>query len=502
MTSTDFGVLKDMEGIAGTFAAENRDIVERMLEKVRHRGPDSKSIHADDNVALGAVGKTPGSGRTVAAVVERDGVAVASDSYLFNRIELAGRFAPAAGLDITDRELLLEMYSQLGADLFNHLNGAFAVAIVDGGKTVLARDAYGLKPLYLSGDLETGSYSSEIKSQMIAGEEFAPFPPGKVVIEGKGLTSINPKGAHMRTSAADSDGVEELRRALLDSTSRSLEGGDGFNILLSGGVDSTAIAAAASQITDDLKTVCVSFEGSVDAGMAQKVADTLGTDHHEKAYEVDEMLDILDDVVYAAETFDYPLVRSCIPNYMATHQFDDTSRVTLCGEGGDEVFAGYDYMRDIESDEALRKERRNLLEGGHMTGFQRVDRMTASASLDGRMPIMDRNVVDLGLGMSRQAVLGSTINESKLALRKAFAHMIPDEVVWRRKMRFSDGAGSIKALVDVADRIVSDREFEKERGELPGDRIRTKEELLYYRSFKKHFDSPSAMKAVGFTPRP
>ena len=313
---------------------------------------------------------------------------------------------------------------------------------------------------------------------------------------------VHPSIERMRTDVADTGGVEGLRHALLESTRRSLDGGDGFNILLSGGVDSTAIAAAASQVTDDLQTVCVSYEGGEDADMAQKVADTLGTHHHEKPYGVDEMLDSLDDVIYAAETFDYPLVRSCIPNYIATHQFTDTRRVTLCGEGGDEVFAGYDYMREIESDEALRQERRNLLKDGHRTGFQRVDRMTASASLDGRMPIMDRNVVDLGLGMSRQKVLGSDINESKLALRKVFAHMIPDEVVWRRKMRFSDGAGSLKALVDVADRIVSDKEFERERKELPGDRIRTKEELLYYRSFKKHFDSESAIKAVGFTPRP
>ncbi|UCE45057.1 MAG: hypothetical protein JSU93_06640 [Methanobacteriota archaeon] len=491
-----------MQGVSGTFGAEDKELIMRMLERLRHRGPDGSSVHAANDTVLGAVCKTPSSGRIVDAIAEKDGVAVASDSYIFNKPELVRAFASDSDLNISDQELLLAMYSELGANMFGYIDGAYATAIVDGKSTILARDGYGLKPLYLSGDEMSGVFSSEIKSQMVASDRFIPFPPGTVMVKDHGMEAIHPINLSAEGGGSKGGGVEELRQMLVDSTRKSLDGGDGFNILLSGGVDSTAIAAAASQITDDLETVCVGFEGGADAGMAQKVADDLGTDHHEKSYDADEMLDVLDDVIYAAETFDFPLVRSCIPNYIATHQFGDKSRITLCGEGGDEVFAGYDYMRDIESDEALRRERINLLKGGYLTGFQRVDRMTSSASLDGRMPIMSKGVVNLGLGMSRQAVLGRSITESKLALRKAFSYMLPEEVVWRKKMRFSDGAGSLKALVDVANKAISDEEFERERRAVPGDRIRTKEELLYYRSFIKHFDSESAVKAVGFTPRP
>jgi asparagine synthase (glutamine-hydrolysing) len=490
-----------MEGIAGTYGKEDRDLVCRMLRKLKHRGPDDRRMHEDDRVVLGARAARLGQVRQ-RAIAEDDGVTVASDSYLFNRELLKEAFVPNVDDVPSDPELLLRMYMELGTDMFGYLDGGFSVAIADGRRTILARDRYGLKPLYLSGGIRMGSYSSEMKSQMLAEEEFVPFPPGKMMVSGKGFMPIRQRRTLDGRVGRSTSNVAALREALTKSTEEASGGTDGFNILLSGGIDSSAIAAAASLVTDDLDTVCVGFEGGEDAGMARKVSDRLGTNHKEITYEADEMLDVLDDVVYSAESFDFPLIRSCIPNYMATHSFEDRGKVLLCGEGGDEVFAGYDYMREIRDDSDLRNERRNLLRTGHLTGFQRVDRMTASASLDGRMPIMSRKVVDLGLGMSRRSIMGADINRTKLPLRRAFADLLPKQVTRRRKQRFSDGAGSMTALVDVTDRLISDEEFERERGELPRNRIRTKEELLYFRAFKKRFDSESAVRAVGFTPRP
>ena len=471
------------------------------MMRIKHRGPDDRRIREDHMSVLGARATRLGEEK-VKAIAEADGVALASDSYIFNKDILRKAFVPDWEGDLSDAELLLRMYRDQGTDAFGYIDGAFSVAVVDGRKTVLARDRYGLKPLYLSGGSRKGVYSSEMKSQMLAGQEFAPFPPGKCMVRGDGFSTIHPKKSLDGRSARGRSGVQALRKSLTDSTEQAAEGTEGFNILLSGGIDSSAIAAAASLVTDELDTVCVGFEGGTDAGMARKVSDRLGTNHREVRYEVDEMLDVLDDVVYAAESFDYPLIRSCIPNYMATHSFDDRKKVLLCGEGGDEVFAGYDYMREIRTDQKLRMERRHLLKNGHLTGFQRVDRMTSSASLDGRMPIMSRKVVDLGLSMSKRSIMGPRVNQTKLALRRAFADLLPREVMNRRKQRFSDGAGSIEALVDVTDKLVSDEEFERERKALPRNRIRTKEELLYFRAFRKRFDSESAFRAVGFTPRP
>jgi len=491
-----------MEGIAGTYGWNDGPLVKRMLKKIAHRGPDASKVVEDDRLVLGARRLRTGNEKRPRPMAERDGISVASDSCIFNRDRLHVRFIGPVERPYSDQELMLAMYRQLGTSMFGYLDGAYAVAISDRGRTVLARDRYGLKPLYVSGGARRGTYSSEMKSQLLAGEEFVPFPTGRFLVQGKGFSPIMPRGQGP-TARPSRSKAGTLRSLIIEGVKGSMDGTGGLNILLSGGIDSSVVACAASLVTDDIRSVCVGSEGGTDIGMARAVADRLGTEHREIMYDVDQMLEVLDDVTYAAETFDYPLVRSCIPNFMATHAFDDRTRMTLCGEGGDEVFAGYDYMRDIRGDGRLRAERMKLLRTGHMTGFQRVDRMTASASLDGRMPLMARPVIDYGLGVGRRWLIGPRPEQSKLLLRQAFADLLPREVMERRKQRFSDGAGSIHSLIQISEDIITDKEFEKERKHLPKNRIRTKEELLYFRSFTKHFgDSEDVLKSVGFTPRP
>lgn len=378
-----------MEGISGTYGHSDAPLVKRMLRKISHRGPDASSVIEDDGAVLGARESRTGAKARLRPISEGGGVAVASDSCIFNRELLHERFMGPVEGRFRDQELLSEMYRQLGTSMFGHLDGAYAVAIHDRGRTVLARDRYGLKPLYLSGGVRRGTYSSEMKSQLLAEDDFLPFPPGRFLVQGKGFFPIRPRARGPPLSrCAGKAGT--LRSRIVDGVEGAMEGAHGLNILLSGGVDSSVVACAASLVTDDIDSVCAGAEGGVDLEMARAVAERLGTRHRELMYDTDDMLEALDRVVRAAETFDYPLVRSCIPNFMVTHAFHDRTRITLCGEGGDEIFAGYDYMRDIKGDEQLRAERMTLLKTGHMTGFQRVDRMTASASLDGRMPQIGR----------------------------------------------------------------------------------------------------------------
>lgn len=487
-----------MQGLAGTYGVNDRRTAAKMLERIKHRGPGRKAFHEDDRVTIGGVA----AGRGPAVAVDH-GVAAAGDIALFNVKELAAKYLDDEGGEPNDNELLLRMYLDLGTGMFRLLKGGFAIAVSDRGRVVLARDQYGLKPLYISKGCRQGAFSSEIKSQVLHGEEFDPFPPGKVFVAGKGFASAGtrPQGTSrgLRGTAATSKRVREAVVRAVESV-RSQD--DNFNILLSGGLDSSVVAASAALVAGRLETACVGTEGSIDMPMASRVAEMIGSTHRERTYGVDDMLEILDDVTYHAETFDMPLVRSCIPNLMATRMFQGSGRVTLCGEGGDEVFAGYDFLREVRGDEALRRERLLLLRGGHTTGFQRVDRMMAASSLDGRMPLMAPEVVSIGLSLGRRQLIGPKPADSKLALKKAFKDMLPASVIARRKRRFSDGAGSIHALAEIADEMITDRDFEKERAALPKGRIRTKEELLYFRSFSKHFDSPSAIAAVGFTPRP
>ena len=491
-----------MEGIAGTFGHNDKPLVRAMLSKLIHRGPDVGDSFEDDAVTMGARRRSVGPTDRAKAIAEENGVAVASDSYLFNREFVRMTVAPGLAATATDSQLVLAMYKVIGLRLFGYLDGAYSIAIIDHGRTILARDRYGLKPLYISGRHDAGAFSSEMKSQILAGDDFVPFPPGHLFLSGKGYTKVSRKEIPWAPKHVNVQSPEAIVELLAESTSSCLQGAPGFNILLSGGLDSSVVAAAAASITKNIRTVCVGTRDSVDLKMARKVADHLGTDHTERTYDMEAMLEVLDSAIYSAETFDYPLVRSCVPNIIATRMFSDKRRPTLCGEGGDEIFAGYDFLLDVKGDEQLAKERRTLLKDGHLTGFQRVDRMTAASSLDGRMPFMSQDLIDYGLSLGKKELLGGGPERNKLALRKAYARLLPREVVWRRKQRFSDGAGSINSLVGFAESTISDREFEKEKKAGPRGRIRTKEELLYYRLFNQHFPSKSASRAVGYTARP
>jgi asparagine synthase (glutamine-hydrolysing) len=491
-----------MEGIAGTYGETDKALVMKMLSKLEHRGPDIQSIHSDEKAALGARKPQRRHDERLLAVAEDGGVAVASDSYLLNKEFLRWTIVPKMDKTVSDARLMLEMYKIVGARMFGYIEGAYAVAIVSEGKTLLARDTYGLKPLYISGDARRGAYSSEMKSQIVADEKFVPFPPGTLFESGEGYRKISQTGIPWAKDPGPENPAERTKCLLIRSVLGCMEDTSGFNVLLSGGIDSSAVAAAAAEITPDIHSVCVGTEQSEDLRMARLVADHLGTVHDERVYDVEDMLEILDEVIYYAESFDYPLVRSCIPNFMATHMFSDRHRPILCGEGGDEVFAGYEYLARIRTDAKLLAERKALLDSGHLTGFQRVDRMTSSASLDGRMPFMSPEIVDFGLELGKRELIGKKPEHSKLVLRKAFKKDLPKDVVWRRKQKFSEGAGSINALAKLADKQISDKEFERESKTLAGGRIRTKEELLYFRIFQRHYPSTSATSAVGCTARP
>jgi asparagine synthase (glutamine-hydrolysing) len=486
-----------MQGLAGTFGSNDRVLVKEMLSRIRHRGQEDEMILEADGVTLGACNHHLLNDRVSKSIVIEDDIAVVADSYLFNRDSLQLNFLGRIDPEVSDSRLVLELFKLMGPASLNYLSGAFAISILNGKELILARDTYGLRPLYLSLDEGIGGYSSEMKSQQVFGDEFRPFPCGSVFSTVSGFKRINPEFVQEMN---DEESGTFLRTLIGHSVAQCLGQGSGVNILLSGGLDSSIVALEAARKCDDVHTLCVGMNGSKDIEMARIVADYLGTDHEDRTYSIDEMVEILDKAIHSLESFDLPLVRSSIPNYIATHSFTDRSRVALCGEGADEIFGGYDHMMELD-DKALLEERHSLLQGGHLTGFQRVDRMTSSASLDGRMPFMDPQIVAYGLTIKAKDLVDGRYGLNKISLRRSYRGMLPDEVVQRQKKRFSDGAGSIEVMKSIAEREITDTEFEKETRHLPKGRIRNKEELMYYRIFRKHFGSHSSMNAVGMTPR-
>jgi asparagine synthase (glutamine-hydrolysing) len=270
-----------------------------------------------------------------------------------------------------------------------------------------------------------------------------------------------------------------------------------LGVFLSGGLDSSIIAAIAARHLPRLKTFSVGTENSEDRKYAILCSDFLGTDHYERIYTLDDMLSVLPEVIYHLESYDAALVRSAIPNYLLAKLAAEHVKVVLSGEGADEIFSGYHYLKSLDGGD-LYRELLEITNALHNTNLQRCDRMSMAHGLEARVPFLDVDVVNYAFGLPTGLKLGPDDTE-KWILRQAFEDYLPHEIASRRKSKFSEGCGSCHALLAVAEEQISDSEYNRSC-ELPdGIILRNKEELLYYRIFKQFFPSESAHRAVGLS---
>jgi asparagine synthase (glutamine-hydrolysing) len=232
---------------------------------------------------------------------------------------------------------------------------------------------------------------------------------------------------------------------------------------------------------------------------ARRVAEYLGTVHHEYIYTEAEMLTILPTVIYHLESCDLALVRSAIANYFVARLARDFVKVVLVGEGADELFGGYHYLKEIPDEERLRRELLVITSRLHNSNLQRVDRMTMAHGIEGREPYLDVELIKTALAIPPALKQHNGIE--KYIVRRAFVGSLPDEILWREKEKFSRGAGSALVFEQIAEREISDGEFERERHLPNGLTLRSKEELYYYRIWRRFFPD-SVIGCLSWTTRP
>src|SRR4029079_6085020 len=237
-----------------------------------------------------------------------------------------------------------------------------------------------------------------------------PFPPGH---------AWTPEDGLVRFASAVPDEVAPLppgtdlhlgtREALIHAVERQMMGDVPVGVFLSGGLDSSLVAAIAARWAARHDTVLLTFavgtDGSPDIAAARTVAEFLGTDHHEIDYRAAEALESLPNVVRAIESFDPGLVRSAVRNYMLARMTRQHVRVVLTGEGADELFAGYDYLREFTEPDALRVELERTARSLHNVTLQRCDRVTMAHAVEARVPFLDREVIEWALRVPPEAKL-------------------------------------------------------------------------------------------------
>ncbi len=472
-----------MSGIAVFYRGE-REMIEDSLSFLAHRGSEPRVLAADREVGMGAV--LSNAYEDDMNVFEGQGEYVVFDGFLRNCSD-----APWP-------EKILSLHRKYGNRFIDRLDGSFAFAIHTAGETLIARDPLGLKPLYYCFINGSIACASELKALTAFCSEVKVFPPGYYFssIEGfKKYSSLEDLLTDESDARNEEEAAELLRSSLEEAVEKRLSAVKSDAVVfLSGGLDSSCIAAVASSLSGSLRTFTVGSGDGEDPEFAREVSEYLGTDHREHTYDFDEMLEVLPEVIYHLESFDPPLVRSAIPNYFVSKlAADEGSSFVFMGEGADELFAGYEYMKDLPSAESIDKESIRITRNGYRSGFQRNDRMSLAFGIEFDVPFMDPSVLNLAFSIPAEWKIHGPEKTEKWILRKAFENELPESVVWRKKSKFSVGSGSSHLMKEYAEEMISDSELENERRD---SGIRSKEELLYYRIFDDLFPCEGAIETV------
>ncbi len=374
-----------MCGICGIVSANgpaDPDRLARMSAKLVHRGPDSDGTFAGGQAALAArrlaiidleTGDQP--------IANEDGtVHVVQNGELYNYRELREELERDGHRFRThgDTEVLVHLYERDGPAFARRLRGMFAVALWDAARRrlVLARDRYGIKPLYYRSDGDGLEFASELRAlprgeiDLDALEAFLAFnsipapltifrearklPPGHLLVWEGGQARLEryarPAPAPVEELREDDEAelIEELRSRLRDSVRAHLVSDVPVGVLLSGGIDSSALAAlAAQEISEPVRTFSIGFEERSfdELSDARLVAKRYGTRHRELVMRPDAAL-LLPAL---AEAFDEPFAdSSALPTYLVSRLAAEDVKVALSGEGGDELFGGYyTYVADL-----------------------------------------------------------------------------------------------------------------------------------------------------------
>jgi len=485
----------------------------------RHRGPDWSGIYVHDRAIIAherlAIVDIDSGAQPILSADKKQVLGVNGEIY--NHRELRAQCGDYAFRTGSDCEVILALYRRFGTEFLNRLNGIFAFVLYDEDQDryLIARDPIGVMPLYLGRD-EDGMLwvASELKAIEPWCKQVEVFPPGHLLDSTEGEIRRWYEPAWSDFSRADQPAdPARLRHALEEAIHRQMMGDVPYGVLLSGGLDSSLIAAITKRYADRrvesddteaawwprLHSFAIGLEGSPDLAAARIAARAIGTQHHEFHYTVQEGLDALDDVIAHIETYDVTTIRASTPMFLLARRIKAMGiKMVLSGEGADEIFGGYLYFHKAPNAQAFHEETVRKIDKLHQFDCLRANKSMAAWGVEARVPFLDLAFLDTAMSIDPAAKMAGSDRPEKAILREAGAGLLPDEILWRQKEQFSDGVGYgwIDALKDHADTQVSDRELTEAARRFPINPPTTKEACLYRRLFERHFPSPAAAATV------
>ncbi len=483
-----------------------------MLERLVHRGPDDEGSASVADAWLGqrrlSIVDLESGHQPLASA---DGsVMLVGNGEVYNHERLRRGLADQTLLTRSDNEVALRLVQERGPKSLCKLHGMYAFLIAGSdGSFLAARDPVGIKPLYWAGGEDGVRFASEMRAFDAAWQPLVEaFPPGHYWTPERGLerfASAVPPVSHLGAVTPANDRIPDevlvgVRELLCETVERQLMGDVPVGVFLSGGLDSTLIASIAAGVLrrrgERLQTFAVGLDGSPDLLAARQAAAHLDTDHRERIYTAEEALEVLPTVVSTIESYDASLVRSAVANYLLAEMTARHVKVVLTGEGADEIFAGYEYLRELDGEDALHAELVRTIEGLHNLNLQRADRVTMAHGLEARVPFLELDLIALGLALPAAWKLARPGEPEKRLLREAFEGWLPPELLWREKSQFGDGSGMASVLRDSVSETVSEADFAWERDSVDPP-LRSREEAAYHRIFARDLGGVRPLATLG-----
>ena len=498
-----------------------------LSQRQRHRGPDWSGVYVDDGAILvherlAIVDPAGGS----QPLLSSDGrLALAVNGEIYNHKPLKAELEHAYAFQTeSDCEVINALYLEdTPASFLNRLNGIFAFALWDKaqGRAIIARDPIGVVPLYWGHDREGRlRVASEMKSLVDDCADVAQFPPGHWYDTATGTLAKYYERPWRKYEAVE--GVEvspqELREAFEAAVHRQLMTDVPYGVLLSGGLDSSLVAAVAARyarhrIEDGdrteawwprLHSFAIGLQGSPDLAAAKIAAEALGTVHHGFEYTFEEGLDALPEVIRHIETYDVTTIRASTPMFLLARRIKAMGvKMVLSGEGSDEIFGGYLYFHKAPDARQFHEELVRKLDALNNFDCLRANKSMMAWGVEPRVPFLDREFLDVAMRMDARHKMVHRGSDGaqrieKGVLRQAFEGYLPEQILWRQKEQFSDGVGYgwIDGLKAHAEVQVSDRELAAADKRFPVNPPQTKEAYFYRSVFERFYPSPAAAETV------
>ena len=498
-----------------------RPKVLEMSKTIRHRGPDWSGVFSNENAIMSHERLAivdPTSGKQPLYSKDRN-LVLAANGEIYNHKALRSQLKnPYEFQTKSDCEVILALYKEKGPGFLDQLNGMFGFAVYDVAKNeyFIARDHMGIIPLYIGWD-ENGTFyvASELKALEGVCAKIELFPPGHYMYSGNGefVQWYKREWTDYEAVKENETNIETIKIALEAAVKRQLMSDVPYGVLLSGGLDSSVISAITkkyaqkrieSESTTDawypqLHSFAVGLDGSPDLAAARKVADHIGSVHHEIIFTIQEGLDAIRDVIYNIETYDVTTIRASTPMYLMARVIKSMGiKMVLSGEGSDELFGGYLYFHKAPNAKEFHEETVRKLSKLHMYDCLRANKSLAAWGIEGRVPFLDKEFIDVAMRINPNDKMINGERMEKWVLRKAFEDLLPESVAWRQKEQFSDGVGYswIDTLKETVNLAITDEQLENAKFKFPIQTPTSKEEYYYRMIFTDHFPSNAAALSV------